>query len=211
MRTVDGFDVDKGVSGKMNKKDKRSRKTVSAIQSTLLELLCTKRVQEIKIVDLCTAADINRTTFYLHFSGIPDVLEELRSEITERIFENIDEIADFNKPKNPMPFLNVCTDVLESYPHFTDFVRMSQDADIFLSKLKKQFSQSICKHYLDTCGSCMENAVYVFRFLTSGVLDTYTEWLQSDRSVSFDTILSQCAPIVAAGQEILAKNTTECM
>lgn len=75
MKTVDGLDVDKGVSGKMNKKDKRSRKTVSAIQSTLLELLCTKRVQEIKIVDLCTAADINRTTFYLHFPEYPTFLK----------------------------------------------------------------------------------------------------------------------------------------
>ncbi len=193
----------------MNKKDKRSRKTVSAIQSTLLELLCTKKVREIKIVDLCTAADINRTTFYLHYSGIEDVLEELRHEITERIFENIDELADFNRPKNPMPFLNVCTDILESYPHFADFVRMASDADIFLSKLKQQFSQSICRHYLESCTSRLENAVYVFRFLTSGVLDTYTEWLKSDRSVSFDSILSECAPIVAAGQEILAKNAAD--
>ena len=53
----------------MNRKDKRSRKTVSAIQNTLLQLLCSRRVREIKIVDLCTAADINRTTFYLHYAG----------------------------------------------------------------------------------------------------------------------------------------------
>ena len=61
----------------MTKKDKRSRKTVRAIQDTLLRLLCTKRLREIRIVDLCTEADINRTTFYLHFCGLGDVLGSL--------------------------------------------------------------------------------------------------------------------------------------
>lgn len=193
----------------MNRKDKRSRKTVSAIQSTLLSLLCTKRLCEIKIVDLCTAADINRTTFYLHFSSTPDVLDDLRSEIMERIFASIGQSVDFNKPKNPLPFLTICTDVLESYPHFDDFIKMSPDADIFLTKLKNQCSDKICRHYFESCQNSIENAQYVFRFLTAGVLDSYTEWLKSDRSVSFECILSQCAPIVAAGQELLVKSNEQ--
>ena len=69
----------------MTKKDKRSRKTVRAIQDTLLRLLCTKRLREIRIVDLCTAADINRTTFYLHFCGLGDVLGSLRAKISSTI------------------------------------------------------------------------------------------------------------------------------
>ena len=40
----------------MNKKDKRSRKTARAVQNALLRLLCERRIDEIKIVDLCTAA-----------------------------------------------------------------------------------------------------------------------------------------------------------
>ena len=88
----------------MNKMDKRSQKTIRAIQSTLLQLLCAKQVREIKIVDLCTAADINRTTFYLHYTGIADVLEGLRNEITERIFLTIDRPVDLTKPKTPYRF-----------------------------------------------------------------------------------------------------------
>ena len=68
----------------MNKKDKRSRKTARAVQNALLRLLCERRIDEIKIVDLCTAADINRTTFYLHYARIGDVLDELRDEQCKR-------------------------------------------------------------------------------------------------------------------------------
>ena len=189
----------------MNKMDKRSQKTIRAIQSTLLQLLCAKRVREIKIVDLCTAADINRTTFYLHYTGIADVLEGLRNEITEGIFLTIDRPVDLTKPKNPIPFLTLCTEILESYPNFADFIRSSPDADFFLTKLKNQFTIEICNQYAYTHGVHLKNAMYIFRFLTAGVLDTYTEWLKSDRSISFDSILCQCAPIVEAGQQTLAR------
>ena len=190
----------------MNRKDKRSRKTVSAIQNTLLQLLCSHRVREIKIVDLCTAADINRTTFYLHYAGIAEVLDELREEIAERIFTAADHTTDFLDPKDPLPFLTTATSVFETYPYFADFIRRSQDADVFLTKLKNQFTAKMCRRYAESFEDGVENAQCVLRFLTAGVLDTYTEWLKSDRAVPFSTILAQCAPIVAAGQELLRKN-----
>ena len=85
----------------MNKKDKRSRKTARAVQNALLRLLCERRIDEIKIVDLCTAADINRTTFYLHYTRIGDVLDELRDEITERICRESEAQFDFSVPADP--------------------------------------------------------------------------------------------------------------
>lgn len=193
----------------MNRKDKRSRKTVSAIQNTLLQLLCTKRMREIKIVDLCTAADINRTTFYLHYAGIAEVLDELREEIADRVFAATDCDINFLDPKDPLPFLTTATGVFECYPHFADFIRQAQDADVFLTKLKNEFTSRLCERYREYCQSGAACAEYVFRFLTAGVLDTYAEWLKSDRSKAFESVLIQCAPIVAAGQEILARLGTE--
>ena len=86
----------------MNKKDKRSRKTARAVQNALLRLLCERRIDEIKIFDLCTAADINRTTFYLHYAGITDVLDELRDEITERVFAATDLVNVLNQVCAPV-------------------------------------------------------------------------------------------------------------
>ena len=42
----------------MNKKDKRSRKTARAVQNALLRLLCERRIDEIKIVDLLSLIHI---------------------------------------------------------------------------------------------------------------------------------------------------------
>ena len=58
----------------MKKADKRSRKTVKAIQDALLQMLSEKNLSDIKIIELCRRADINRTTFYLHFGNTDVVL-----------------------------------------------------------------------------------------------------------------------------------------
>lgn len=189
----------------MNRKDKRSRKTVSAIQNTLLQLLCSRRVREIKIVDLCTAADINRTTFYLHYTRIGDVLDELRDEITERICSESDARFDFAVPSDPLPFLKVCTKVLESYENLGDFVEQSADADMFLTGLKNEFAKNLFERYKVCCGRNSETARYVLRFLVGGVLDSYTEWLKTRRLTPFSSVMYHCSPMVRAGLDILSK------
>ena len=156
-------------------------------------------------MDLCTAADINRTTFYLHYTRIGDVLDELRDEITERICSESDARFDFAVPSDPLPFLKVCTKVLESYENLGDFVEQSADADMFLTGLKNEFAKNLFERYKVCCGRNSETARYVLRFLVGGVLDSYTEWLKTRRLTPFSSVMYHCSPMVRAGLDILSK------
>ena len=130
--------------------DKRSRRTQRIIQTTMLELLCTQPMTSIKIVDLCTQADINRTTFYLHFSSIADVLASLQDEIIRHIFAESEALVDFTKPSDPLPFLNACTGVLGSYKHLGSFLRHGQAA------WNRKYGQAIRRDYSKLrCGECV--------------------------------------------------------
>ena len=190
----------------MGRRDNRTLKTVKAVQTTALKLMCRKRIGEIKIVELCAEADINRTTFYLHFDSVAGVLESLKNEIVERVFSESEQggTIDLTHIENPLPFLTACTDVLNSYEYFEEFVRGGPNADMFLTDLKDSFAQRVFRSYVDSDGKNAQDAIFVIRFLTAGVLDIYTEWLKTDKQVPFLTILSKCAPIVSAGQNILA-------
>lgn len=186
------------------KTDKRSRKTVRTIQNTLLALLCERRSRDIKIVDLCTRADLNRTTFYLHFSDIEDVLQSLRDEISDRIFTESEALIDFAKPSDPLPFLNVCTEVLGSYEKFSEFLQHGPDADLFLSGLKGDFTRKLFERYTKKGGEAAEDTRFLLLFLTTGVLDVYVEWLKSGQTVPFSSVMNKCAPLVEAGLTMLA-------
>ena len=66
--------------------DRRVLKTKKAVRQAYLELLRKKKDHRgISVKDLVEEADINRSTFYLHYYDIDVVLEEL----IEMMFENI--------------------------------------------------------------------------------------------------------------------------
>lgn len=183
--------------------DKRSKKTVSAIQTTVLQMLCRERISEIKIIDLCKNADINRTTFYLHYRGVADVLEGLCAEIVERVYTEDVAAFDFTQPYNALVFLTSCSDVFSSYKYLDDFFCSSKDADFFLIGLKNKFCENIFNKHRTQHGNVPQNAEYIIRFLASGMLDTYVAWLKTDKRVSLETVFQTCAPIIGAGSELL--------
>ena len=57
--------------------DRRKRKSRQAIELALLELLGSKKINEISISELAETADVNRKTFYNHFSSVTEVLDSV--------------------------------------------------------------------------------------------------------------------------------------
>lgn len=66
----------------MNEKktDRRIRKTETALQNALKELLKTKKLSNISVKELCEKADVNRNTFYSHYQFPEDVLLPLEDK-----------------------------------------------------------------------------------------------------------------------------------
>ena len=60
-----------------NREDRRSRYTRMVVKEALLTLLSEKDYGNITVSDICRTAEISRGTFYLHYSNIPAVLDEL--------------------------------------------------------------------------------------------------------------------------------------
>jgi AcrR family transcriptional regulator len=104
-------------------KDRRVRKTKQAIQAAFSKLLSEKSMEDITVKNLCEMADINKSTFYLHYKDIYDCADCLRDAIVDEfsiviapysfsdiidhlpiILENIMKIFETNK-EIYMPFL----------------------------------------------------------------------------------------------------------
>ena len=62
------------------KTDRRVRKTKSQLKTGLAQLMREKSIREITVKELVDAVDINRSTFYLHYSDIPGLLAEVENE-----------------------------------------------------------------------------------------------------------------------------------
>ena len=67
------------------KTDRRVRKTKSQLKTGLAQLMREKSIREITVKELVDAVDINRSTFYLHYSDIPGLLAEVENEMMESV------------------------------------------------------------------------------------------------------------------------------
>ena len=63
------------------KTDRRVRRTKALLLQGLMQLMETKDVKDISVKELSDLADINRGTFYLHYSDVYDMLAQLEDEL----------------------------------------------------------------------------------------------------------------------------------
>ena len=80
--------------------NQRTRLTKMMFRQALAELLKDKHISNITIREICEKAELNRSTFYLHYHDVYDLLEEIENEIAREA----DNAVSLNK-ENEIRFL----------------------------------------------------------------------------------------------------------
>lgn len=108
-------------------RDIRVIRTQTALLEALEELIKTKKLSNITITELCTAAKINRNTFYYHYNNIFEFLDEHK----KLIIDDLNEIAEISKTHNKQNLVEVFA-VLKKHPHFLNIlISPNCDLDFF--------------------------------------------------------------------------------
>lgn len=81
------------------KEDRRVRYTKKAIKDSFLDLFESKPLEKISVTEICNNADINRGTFYSHYSDPYDLKEKLEEEFLSTIKERINECTNNRREK----------------------------------------------------------------------------------------------------------------
>ncbi|HBE77133.1 MAG TPA: TetR/AcrR family transcriptional regulator [Firmicutes bacterium] len=114
--------------------DRRIKKTKQAIQISFAKLLSEKSMDNITVKSLCEAADINKSTFYLHYKDIYDCADHLRDTIVD----------EFSKVIAPYSFEDIIKDfavILENIMNMFD-----RNKDLYMPFLKSpSLAFSSCK------------------------------------------------------------------
>ena len=76
---------------KGEKMDRRVRKTRAQLRAGLARLMQKKNIKEITVKELVDEIDINRSTFYLHYTDIYQMLQSIEGELMEDILEALKE------------------------------------------------------------------------------------------------------------------------
>jgi len=169
--------------------DRRIVKSKKALRSALISLMETKGFEAITVNDLCSAADLNRGTFYNHFSDKEDLLATLEDEVMDDISRiqsemgtlAVRDVMAYCVAKKPLPFLITLFDYLREQGDFFHAVLGSGGDSRFGSRLR----DSVCTNLIQ--GVLHEKyrndpdpfVGYYLSFYASAYLGVITRWIET--------------------------------
>ena len=173
-------------------KDLRVRRTLKAIRSAFYELGLTKDYSDISITELTDRAEINRKTFYLHYSSLEDLVKEVEQEIVENILENVRLSAEQLDVEGCVDtfyhYLDECDEVQQKLlcdTHYYFFYEDVTDAVLKSSSFSKFFEKT--KH------------PDIVRSYSICITFIYRNWLKSGRPIPLDELIEYANMIIAKG------------
>ena len=171
--------------------------TALLMNEALLILLEKKEYEFITVKEICEKAGVNRSTFYLHYETIDDLLEE-----TITMTHNKFQKAFNNKTINPRILAKedlffIKEEELTTYLNFVKeqkrlYKLMFKYSYLFKGEaMLKVFYDEIFEIVLDKYGVSKQERDYVFTYYTSGVVAVIQKWINNDciDDISFITNL----------------------
>ena len=189
----------------MNKSKSKYFVSAAKMDEAFLQLLEKKDFAYITVKEICEVAVVNRSTFYLHYETMADLLSESVSHMNEQFLnymENdagtfITKIKDcpLNElylvtPEYLMPYLSYIKE------HQRLFRTATEHASVLgMDKSYQGMFQHVFTPILERYGIRKQDRHYIMAFYIQGIMAIIFEWLKNDCVDSIEyivNIIQQC-------------------
>ncbi len=190
----------------MNKSESKYYNTACLMDEALILLLEKKDFEYITVKEICDKAGVNRSTFYLHYDSMTDLLEESAQYFLKNFYIRMQETDDFNMadgerginthirqvpkedlylvtPKYLTPYLEFIRDNKRIYSTALKHVKLFGWVNTFDYMYEKIFSP-----ILDRFGVSEAAKPYLVKFYINGLIAIVNEWIKNDCKESVDEI-----------------------
>lgn len=175
----------------MNKAESKYFNTAQLMNTALLFLLEKKSFDKITIKEICEKAGVNRSTFYLHYESIDDLLletvENLNHEF-EACFEVKPAIIDkessiFLTKEYLIPYLNFVKKNKRILKTIHLKPKLFNAEKVYLKMYDKFFYPA-----LNAFNVSEKEKPYIFEYFTKGVVAIIKKWIEKECEDSVDFI-----------------------
>ena len=164
------------------KVDRRVRKTRSQLRAGLARLMQEKSIKEITVKELVEEVDINRSTFYLHYTDIYQMLECIEGELMDEITTAIQSLpAD---PINDGGSFSFITDMFYFLSENQDICNalLGPNGDMaFVAKIERLIAETILERLSDRFPKEIKDISYAYAFCLTGCVGMVKAWLSSEQ------------------------------
>lgn len=182
----------------MNKNESKYFNTAILFDEALIYLLEKKDIEYITIKEICNKAGVNRSTFYLHYESINDLVEETMNYINKKFMDYFNEnTKDFiNKIKDSSPEDLKLVEEKYLTPYLT-FIK--DNKSLFKASFSNPIGMSAFDRYnnlkkhifipiLEKFNIVEKEQDYIIAFYINGIMAIIKEWIKADCKDSISDI-----------------------
>lgn len=195
----------------MNKSESKYFATAAKMDEAFLALLEKKDFAYITVKEICAAAGVNRSTFYLHYETIGDLLAESMEHMNRQFLDYMAYDAEAFMAKLhtcPMEELYLLTpEYLTPYLNYIKehrrlFRTATENAAVLgLNSSYNRMFRHVFTPILERYGVPQQDRAYLMAFYIQGLMAILTEWLKGDCADSIEHILAIIRRCIMRPQE----------
>ncbi len=165
------------------KADRRVLYTKMVLRESFIKLLENKDISQITIKKICEDADINRATFYAHYSDQYDLMKKIQNELFENIEMHLYDYTNSDLPVVPIDMVERIFEYIKKNARLCKLL-LSERGDLNFQKrvLMLVYEKNISD--ITKSGISKEDAEYIYAFTLTGCVGIVQKWLNDDMKKS---------------------------
>lgn len=169
------------------KNNQRTRLSKILLKNALMDLLSEKgSVTKISVRELCERADLNRSTFYAHYSEPKELLEEVEAELLDATREHLQKIGAENDIGAHRYLLSFLIYIKENDKPFRTMLIDAGDPE-FRSKFMQQSIIQFVENLNISFPKDQEQ--YIYSYILNGSTGVIIQWMRSDYSIDENALV----------------------
>lgn len=194
----------------MEKKvDRRVIKTRRQLKKGLAALMKEKSVNQITVKELVEEVDINRSTFYLHFKDIQDLLREIEENMEAQIKRAIEEHPIVSGNENAFYFIEDMFRVLDEEREISKAL-IGPNGDMgFIHRIERIIKENSRGTLEKMFPGKKEDLKYFYAFCLSGCLGLVKVWLNEGEEKSPEEMAKMTFNMIANAKDAFCQTASD--
>jgi len=194
----------------MEKKvDRRVIKTRRQLKKGLASLMKEKSVNQITVKELVEEVDINRSTFYLHFKDIQDLLREIEENMEAQIKRAIEEHPIVSDNENAFYFIEDMFRVLDEEREISKAL-IGPNGDMgFIHRIERIIKENSRGTLEKMFPGKKEDLKYFYAFCLSGCLGLVKVWLNEGEEKSPEEMAQMTFNMIANVKDAFCQTASD--
>ncbi|WP_229683258.1 TetR/AcrR family transcriptional regulator [Virgibacillus oceani] len=158
--------------------DRRKKYTRMVLKDSIMKLLKEKQISAVTVKEICELADINRSTFYAHFSDQFNLLEQIEEELIEDMSMYLSSY-NFEKEDDALKMTEKLIEYFASKKDECQTLLNENSDSSFQQKVMVVAHRFIMKNLMGVKPLDNDISQYLSSFIISGSIQVMKVWLNN--------------------------------